>query len=67
MVCYELARVDASAATFIGVHSSLGTSVIDVLGSEEQRARFLPDGIALKKIYSFGLTEPDFGSDASSL
>jgi alkylation response protein AidB-like acyl-CoA dehydrogenase len=27
----------------------------------------LPDAMALKKIVSFGLTEPDFGSDATSL
>ena len=41
--------------------------VVDLLGSEEQRARILPDAIALKKIMSFGLTEPDYGSDASGL
>ena len=27
----------------------------------------MPKGIAFEKIFSFGLTEPDFGSDASSL
>ena len=51
----------------MSVHSSLGLSSVHHLGSEEQRKKFLPDGLSLKKIYAFGLTEPDYGSDASSL
>lgn len=65
--CYELAKVDCSVGTFVIVHNSIGMAVIDYLGSEEQRARLLPDCIALKKVCSFGLTEPDYGSDATSL
>ena len=38
-----------------------------MLGSDEQRKNLLPDAVALKKILAFGLTEPDYGSDASSL
>lgn len=66
-VVYEMARVDASIGTFVLVHNSIGMAVVDMLGSEEQRARILPDGIQFKKILSFGLTEPDYGSDATSL
>jgi alkylation response protein AidB-like acyl-CoA dehydrogenase len=66
-VTYELAKVDASITTFVLVHNSIGMAVIDALASEEQRKRFLPDCIALKKICSFGLTEAEYGSDASSL
>jgi len=66
-VVFELAKYDASIATFIAVHNSIGMQVIDMLGSDEQRARFLPDGLAFKKIYGFGLTEPEYGSDATSL
>lgn len=66
-ICYELAKVDCSIGTFVIVHNSIGMAVIDYLGSEEQRARILPDCLALKKVCSFGLTEPDFGSDATSL
>jgi alkylation response protein AidB-like acyl-CoA dehydrogenase len=66
-IIYEMAKIDASIYTFLTVHNSIGMAVVDYLGSEEQRARILPDGIALKKILSFGLTEPDFGSDATSL
>ncbi len=66
-VIYELAKIDSSIYTFLTVHNSIGMAVIDYLGSEEQRARILPDGIALKKILSFGLTEAEYGSDATSL
>ena len=66
-VIFELAKVDSSIYTFLTVHNSIGMAVIDYLGNEEQRARILPDGIALKKILSFGLTEPEYGSDATSL
>lgn len=66
-IIYELAKIDASVGTFIAVHNSLGLQVVDSLGDEEQRARFLPDGIALNKVFSFGLTEPEYGSDATSL
>ena len=34
-VCYELAKVDVSAATFILVHNGIGMSIIDYLGDEE--------------------------------
>lgn len=65
--CYEIAKIDASIGTFLIVHNSIGMAVVDMLGSEEQRARILPDAIQLKKIISFGLTEPEYGSDATSL
>ncbi len=64
---YEFARWDVSLATFMIVHNSLGLSVIDRCGGQEQKARILPDAIALKKILCFGLTEPTHGSDATSL
>ena len=66
-VCYELAKVDVSAATFILVHNGIGMSIIDYLGDEEQKQRLLPKGMSFEKIFSFGLTEPGNGSDASNL
>lgn len=66
-IIYEIGKVDTSIGTFIMVHNAIGMNVINMLGSEEQRARILPDAIQFKKILSFGLTEPDYGSDASSL
>jgi alkylation response protein AidB-like acyl-CoA dehydrogenase len=40
---------------------------LDGLGDQEQKDRMLPPGIKCEKIYGFGLTEPDNGSDASGL
>lgn len=58
----ELARVDCSIATFIGVHSGLAMGSIYVCGSEEQKERWLPAMARMEKIGSFGLTEPEVGS-----
>ncbi|MDQ2802893.1 MAG: acyl-CoA dehydrogenase family protein, partial [Pseudomonadota bacterium] len=58
----ELARVDASIATFHGVHSGLAMGSIYLCGSEEQKQRWLPAMHRLEKIGAFGLTEPEVGS-----
>ncbi len=62
MVFMELARIDASIATFHGVHSGLAMGSIHVCGSDEQRARWLPGMARLEQIGAFGLTEPEVGS-----
>ena len=67
VVARELARADGSLNTFFGVHSGLAMGAIDMLGSEEQRARWLPAMAKLEKIGAFGLTEPEHGSDSVSL
>lgn len=61
----EMARVDASIATFQGVHSGLAMGTIYLCGSEEQKQRWLPAMRKLEKIGAFGLTEPEVGSGAS--
>lgn len=59
----ELARKDASLATFAGVTGSLfGMSVL-TFGSDEQRAQILPLVTAGQVVGSFALTEPESGSD----
>ncbi|CAL5422775.1 unnamed protein product [Camellia sinensis] len=63
----EIARVDASCSTFILVHSSLAMLTISIGGSEAQKHKYLPSLAQLKTIACWGLTEPDYGSDASSL
>ncbi|XP_022767761.1 acyl-coenzyme A oxidase 4, peroxisomal isoform X2 [Durio zibethinus] len=63
----EVARVDASCSTFILVHSSLAMLTIALCGSEEQKQKYLPSLAQLKTIACWALTEPDYGSDASSL
>uniref|UniRef100_A0A2P2JNG8 Uncharacterized protein MANES_08G093200 n=2 Tax=Rhizophora mucronata TaxID=61149 RepID=A0A2P2JNG8_RHIMU len=63
----ELARVDASCSTFILVHSSLAMLTIALCGSEAQKQKYLPSLAQLNTVACWGLTEPDYGSDASSL
>ncbi|KAH7667585.1 acyl-CoA oxidase protein [Dioscorea alata] len=63
----EVARVDASCSTFILVHSSLAMLTISLCGSEEQKQKYLPSLAELQTVACWGLTEPDYGSDASSL
>ena len=64
-VTLELSRIDTSIATFYGVHSGLAMGSISVLGSDEQRQRWLPDLYAMDKIGAFALTEPNSGSDVA--
>ena len=65
LVAMEMARVDASIATFFGVHSGLAMSSIYFGGSEEQKQKWLPPMARFEKIGCFGLTEPLTGSGAS--
>ncbi|XP_078177986.1 acyl-coenzyme A oxidase 4, peroxisomal-like [Carex rostrata] len=67
IVTAEIARVDASCSTFILVHSSLAMLTIALCGSEAQKEKYLPSLAKLKTIACWALTEPDYGSDASSL
>ncbi len=62
MVALELARVDPSIATFMGVHGGLAMGSIYLCGSQEQKARWLPEMARMEKIGAFALTEPDVGS-----
>jgi glutaryl-CoA dehydrogenase len=61
----ELSRVDPSMATFIGVHQGLAMGSIMILGSEEQRQRWIPSMMRMETIGAFGLTEPEGGSDVA--
>jgi glutaryl-CoA dehydrogenase len=65
MMAREMARVDSSIATFMGVHSGLAMGSIYLCGSEEQKQQWLPSMRRFEKIGAFGLTEPEVGSGAS--
>lgn len=67
LVCQELERGDSGLRSFVSVQSSLCMYPIFRFGTEEQRMRYLPDMAAGKVIGCFGLTEPDSGSDPSSM
>ena len=67
LLAVEMARGDGSLNTFFGVHSGLAMSTIEILGSEEQKERWLPPMARMEKIGAFGLTEAAHGSDAVRL
>jgi short-chain 2-methylacyl-CoA dehydrogenase len=60
----ELARIDASQAATIVAANSLGTEPLYSFGNKPQKEKYLPDLVAGKKLWGFGLTEPNAGSDA---
>lgn len=64
-VALELARVDASVSTYVGVQNGLALGAIGVCGSDEQRAEWLPKLASGEVIGAFGLTEPTSGSDSA--
>jgi len=59
----EVARADVSLSALVGIHNELIVGMIDELGSEEQKARWLPGLTAFTRLGAFALTEPDHGSD----
>jgi alkylation response protein AidB-like acyl-CoA dehydrogenase len=62
----ELARVDGSQAATVASENSLGIGPIYKFGNEKQKKKYLPDLCTGKKLWGFGLTEPDAGSDAAA-
>jgi glutaryl-CoA dehydrogenase len=60
----EMSRVDGSMSTFYGVHNGLAMGSIGLLGSEEQKQRWLPIMADYQKIGCFALTEPTIGSNS---
>jgi short-chain 2-methylacyl-CoA dehydrogenase len=60
----EVARADAALAITMEAAVSLGIAPIFHYGTEEQKERYLPDLCAGRKLWAFGLTEPEAGSDA---
>ena len=65
VLAMEMARIDASIATFFGVQSGLSMGSIYLCGSEEQKQKWLPQMQKFDKIGAFGLTEPEVGSGAA--
>jgi glutaryl-CoA dehydrogenase len=67
LVHMELNRGDGSLGTFVGIQAGLAMRSIAMLGSAEQKRRWLPAMAALDKIGAFALTEPLHGSDSVAL
>jgi glutaryl-CoA dehydrogenase len=67
LVCQELERGDSSLRSCVSVQSSLVMGCIHACGSEEQRARWLPELARGTKLGCFALTEAHGGSDPARM
>ncbi len=67
LACQELEAGDSGLRSFVSVQGSLAMYPIYAFGSEEQKQRWLPGMAKGEIIGCFGLTEPDFGSDAAGM
>src|SRR6185437_7739126 len=67
LINMELNRGDGSLATFLGVQAGLAMRSIAMLGSEEQKQRWLPGMARVDILGAFALTEPTHGSDSVAL
>jgi alkylation response protein AidB-like acyl-CoA dehydrogenase len=67
LIVEQVGRGDSSARTVVSVQTSLVCGSIARWGTDEQKRRWLPRLCAGEAFGCFGLTEPDAGSDPSSL
>src|SRR6202521_3993045 len=67
LIAREIERVDSGYRSMNSVQSSLVMYPIYAYGSEEQRQKYLPRLATGKLVGCFGLTEPDYGSDAGGM
>src|SRR5467141_1909861 len=62
----EISRADTGVGITLEAAVCLGAAPIHDFGSKEQKETWLPDLFAGRKLWSFGLTEPEAGSDAGA-
>jgi glutaryl-CoA dehydrogenase len=67
LIAREVERVDSGYRSFMSVQSSLVMMPLEKFGTEEQKNQYLPKLASADMIGCFGLTEPDHGSDPSSM
>lgn len=63
----ELARVDSSVAATIAAHNSLGIAPIMEFGTDSQKLKFIPSLCTGDRLWAFGLTEDNAGSDSQGV
>jgi alkylation response protein AidB-like acyl-CoA dehydrogenase len=63
----RLGQTGMGVITFADVHLCLGSLAVQDWGTDEQRERYLPKAAKGDVIFSYGLTEPEAGSDPGSL
>jgi alkylation response protein AidB-like acyl-CoA dehydrogenase len=59
----RIGREGTGVRTFFSGHTSIGEYPILTWGNEEQKRRYLPSGATGEKVFAFGLTEPEAGSN----
>jgi glutaryl-CoA dehydrogenase len=67
ITCREMEAADSGLRSLVSVQGSLAMFPIWKYGSEEQKQEWLPRMAAGEAVGCFGLTEPDHGSDPSSM
>ncbi|HBK44078.1 MULTISPECIES: acyl-CoA dehydrogenase [unclassified Polynucleobacter] len=67
LIAREIERVDSGYRSMMSVQSSLVMVPINEFGSEAQKQKYLPKLATGEWIGCFGLTEPNFGSDAGGM
>ncbi len=66
LVFEALSEACASVAAFLSIHN-MCAKMIEMFGSDEVKARFLPAALSMETVFSYCLTEPGSGSDAAAL
>jgi len=67
LIAREIERVDSGYRSMMSVQSSLVMVPINEFGTEAQKQKYLPKLATGEWIGCFGLTEPNFGSDAGGM
>lgn len=67
LACEELEYVDTFMRVAMSVHVGLNSLALLQWGTEDQKQRFLVPQAQGEKLGTFGLTEPNAGSDAGSI
>jgi alkylation response protein AidB-like acyl-CoA dehydrogenase len=63
----RLGQLGLGLSSFINVQVFLCAQTIQRWGTEAQKSEYLPKAVRKEKVFAFGLTEPEAGSDPSSL
>ncbi|MCR8725481.1 acyl-CoA dehydrogenase family protein [Frigidibacter sp. ROC022] len=66
LVFESLSHACPAVAAFLSIHN-MCAAMIDRYGSDELKARWLPEAVPMAKVLSYCLTEPGSGSDAAAL
>ncbi len=67
LIIEEISKACASTGVITAVQNSLGSFPLLAFGTEEQKAKWLPELASGNKIFSYALTEPSSGSDAAGM